>query len=79
MRNRYQRKERKSNHKYEVVQRQECALGEAVRSGNRVYQDLHLTSDRNRIKLRRAIAKCRSIFLLATPKLAAGFRRNISG
>jgi hypothetical protein len=32
---------------------------------------------RNRVTLRRVISKCRSIFLLATPKLASP--RNISG
>jgi len=42
-------------------------------------RNLHLTFDWNSIKLRRAIVKCRSIIPLDTPKLAAGFPRNISG
>jgi hypothetical protein len=39
----------------------------------------HLTFNRNRIKLRRTIAQCGIILLLATPKSGAGFPRNISG
>jgi hypothetical protein len=53
------------------------ACGQEV--GKRANLDLHLTSNRNSIKLTCAISKCQTILLLATPKLAAGFLRNISG
>ena len=45
----------------------------------RHYQELHLTSGRNHVNLRRVIPKCRIIFLLATAKLVAAFPGNISG